>query len=361
MKIDPQRAFSFVRSDRFGPIGIELALERLHMVQVRNTATGPRIHACASLPVDVQQDALLQRPDALRELIRDGRRSHGFHGDQAVAAMPASQIRVMPVSYQRRDAQSDGAAIAALLRERLGDELDHLVADYMPVQVLRESGGERLALVAVSRREAVLNFLDGLTGAGLDATALEIGPIAIRRLVEVLLRDLPPQNTLILNCGRHKSFVTLIADNRLLADDELEFGEETLLQALETELELERPLVEQVVRDANLDKTALGNSRDAAAESNRALIQILRPQLNRLVEDLQRHLLYASSESTGARLSRVYLLGSFARWAGSDRLLESLLGVPVGTMPNPVALFSDTGFEAGPELAVATGLALKAA
>jgi len=62
----------------------------------------------------------------------------------------------------------------------------------------------------------------------------------------------------------------------------------------------------------------------------------------------------------------VYLLGSIARWPGSDSLLSTLTGVNVATIPDPLALFpsgiagsADSTAQSAPEIAVATGLALR--
>jgi len=60
------------------------------------------------------------------------------------------------------------------------------------------------------------------------------------------------------------------------------------------------------------------------------------------------------------------LLGSIARWPGSENLLCSLSGVEVAKIPDPLALFpSDENDDpcgkshAAPEIVVATGAALR--
>jgi Tfp pilus assembly PilM family ATPase len=96
------------------------------------------------------------------------------------------------------------------------------------------------------------------------------------------------------------------------------------------------------------------------------MAQILKPQFLTLVDEIKRVCLYAASETRGGAVTKVYLLGSIARWPGSENLLASLSGVDVAKIPDPLALFpsddnGDTGGKglAAPEIVVATGAALR--
>ena len=107
---------------------------------------------------------------------------------------------------------------------------------------------------------------------------------------------------------------------------------------------------------------------DAIDESGlfNTLSEILKPQFMKLVEEVKRAFLYAASETRGRGVQQVYLLGSIARWPGSDQLLSSLTGSKVAKIPDPLSVFpasdEDEARAAGhsaPEIAVATGLALR--
>ena len=74
-------------------------------------------------------------------------------------------------------------------------------------------------------------------------------------------------------------------------------------------------------------------------------------------------LVYTASQTHGEPISRIYLIGSLARWQGMDSLLNSLVKLPVETIPDPLKIFgSDTTPDIErlpqPEIAVAMGLAL---
>ncbi len=344
----------------YGDIGLELSLTELHMVQLCRHGEGLRVSAHASVPYDGDLAALLADHGRFAKLVRKGFKQARFAGRRVVAAMPASYTQVKPVSYQSAGRDGDAAAIARLMHERLGDVISEFVIDYMPVQTLYE-GREKLALVAICREETVVSFLDMLHKARLTVTALEIGPIAIQRLITALQRLRPPQNTLVVNCGREKSYLTLLSDSRLLSDDEVDFGEDLIVQRVCSALHMSPEIALELLQQINLDPAR--SPTDLKTERNaEALTEIIKPQLAKLVAEIQRGLMFAQSESRGTRTDQVYLLGSIARWPGTARLLSSLTGTPVSTLPDPLALFSDeTDGEhpPAPALAVASGLALR--
>ncbi len=189
---------------KYGAIGLEISLTEIHMAQLSRNRDGLRLSAYGSCAHNSSPESIWQDSKRFRALVRAALKEHGCRGRQVVAALPASLARVMPVSYQPRAGETDAAAIASLLNERIGSEADDFVVDYMPVDTLAQ-GKTKLALVALCREETIVGFLDALSSAGLDVVALEIGPIAIQRLIRAQLADLPAQNTLVVNCGRQKS------------------------------------------------------------------------------------------------------------------------------------------------------------
>ena len=96
------------------------------------------------------------------------------------------------------------------------------------------------------------------------------------------------------------------------------------------------------------------------------LSEILKPKFLKLVEEIKRVCLYAAAETRGGAVSRIYLLGSIARWPGSEQMLSALTGSDVEKIPDPLALFPSatepthaSSISAAPEIVVATGSALR--
>ncbi len=353
-----------------GPIGIDVALEAVHLVQLQAVANHkPVVRAKASLDINGTRRELLQQPQQFRSLIKRALASDRFHGHKAVLALPSGMFRTISINYQLAGGEKDEpAAILRAMKGRLDGDLANYVLDYMPVRA-RSKSDEKLALVAISERDKVVDFLELARKAGLDVSALEIGPLAISRLTSAISEDSGAATVLVVNSGRRASYLTLISGNDLLFDQEVAIGEQSLVQHICDTLDMPESTARQLLlRTGVYPRGGDDPLSDALDETGLfdTLSEILKPQFLKLVDEIKRAFLYAASETRGRGVTEVYLLGSIARWPGAEEMLSRLSGSQVSKIPNPLALFpsedDDTRHSAehfAPEIAVATGLALR--
>ncbi len=173
-----------------------------------------------------------------------------------------------------------------------------------------------------------------------------------------------PNNVLVINFGRDVAYMTMISERRLLFDHEIGFGEQRIVKRVADSLRMSEELARGMVLRIGLDpKRKTDSSAFGETGEFDALLEIVRPEFKRLVDEVRRVLLYAASETRGGTVDRIYVLGSIARWPGAAGLLDSMSDVTVSTVPDPLSLFGT--HESGPvadtppdtELAIATGLA----
>ncbi|MCP5089972.1 MAG: pilus assembly protein PilM, partial [Gammaproteobacteria bacterium] len=326
------------------------------------------VRAKASLNISGSRDALFEKPHQFRSLIKRALASDRFQGNKAVLALPSTMFRTISINYQVAGGEkSEAAAILRVMKDRLDGDLSDYVLDYMPVRG-RSKSDERLALVAVSERDSVINYLELSRKAGLDVAALEIGPLAISRLVSAMPNE-DAGSVLVVNSGRRASYLTLISGNDLLFDQEVAIGEQSLVQHICETLDMPEDTARHLLSQTGVRPGGQGDAiADVIDESGlfSTLSEILKPQFMKLVEEIKRAFLYAASETRGRGVTQVYLLGSIARWPGSEQMLSSLSGSKVQKIPDPLSLFPSDGADDeqesdhfAPEIAVATGLALR--
>lgn len=355
---------------KVGLIGVDIALEAIHMVQLEVGDDGkPVVRAKVSLPIQSSRDELLRHPNEFRALIRRALESGRFRGNKAVLALPSVLFRTVSINYQHAGPEKDeAAAVLRVMKDRLDGDLGNYVLDYLPVRG-RSKSDEKLALVAVSERQQVVDFLELARKAGLEVTALEIGPQAISRLIQVIATGSESATILVVNSGQRASYLTLISGSDLLFDQEVAVGEQSLVQQVCETLDMPE---ETALRLLSQTGVSSGHDNDPVAEAidqsglYKTLAEILKPQFLKLVEEIKRAFLYAASETRGRGVTRVYLLGSIARWPGAEQMLSSLSGSEVATIPDPLAMFptnekdgATIASHSAPEIAVATGLALR--
>jgi len=354
-------------SREVGPIGIDFALEALHLVQLERVAgDSPVVCARSTVAFDMPRQEVLGDPRRFRDSLRKALAADRFHGRRAVMAVPPGLFRTLSINYQTGGEIDDAAAILRIMQQRLDGDLSDFVIDYMPV-MNRSKGDEKLALVAVSERAPIVEMLEAARKARLNVDALEIGPVAIGRLVGALSAARQSSNVLVINSGRQASYLTLISGNDLLFDQQVSFGENELIHQLAETLDMSEEMARDLVLRTGVDPSgeATENGIDDAGLL-RTMSQIVRPQFMRLVDEIKRVCMYAAAETRGGAVSQVYLLGSIARWPGSEGLLGSMTDVDIAKIPDPLAPFSSVAESTGvaapvsaPEIAVATGLALR--
>jgi len=360
-----QRLGALLKPHRCGPIGLEIATEKLHMVQFEIDSNPPSIRAAISLPYSGEREALLADPKQLKALVRRALASKPFHGRSVVSCLPASDVQTMTLSYKRGPGQSDADAIVGELRERIKAEIEQSVVDYVAIRGDDGEAAERSAIVAVADRRRVLAYLEALRAAGLDALALDIGPSALARLVSSLGHGAHYANALLINFGRGRSYMSVMWGRRLMLDRELEFGENRLVERLAGTLNMPEASVLQLLYERGFSAPEAAGADSALAEAVRTVCEVLRPEFATLAAEVNKTLIYTASKTRGQSVERIHLLGSVARYPGVAALLQGLVSVPVEVV-NPLNVFpvrpgaavtQDLDPIAG--IGLATGLALR--
>ena len=353
----------------YGPIGVHFTQEHLHLVQLETHGDGGIGVRCReSLTYPGTRAELTASPAAVRKLLRRAVRAGKFRGRNVVSAMPPEQVRVMSLSYPASATGNEAGRIAKLMSDRVDGALSDYVIDYVPVRMSARDG-DRLALVAVSRLEHVNNYLDGLESAGLHVDFLEIGPLAIKRLIEAAPALSRQDNVVVVNVGNTTSHLTTIAGRRLLADQEVQFGNELILNAIAEALDLATYVAKDLVLKNSLDparKSAEGLDGDYDTDVTATLVEIVKPEFLRLAREIDRAFLFAESESHGDGREKIFIAGGMARWPGVAALLGSLARMPVESlgrdqMPfasNPESMETLSDQQAA-EISTAVGLALR--
>lgn len=357
-----QRAGGRLGLGRSGPVGLHFAEQQVHAAQFAlGMPEDVNLKAWASADPGVTRAELLGDARRVKSLLQQLWRDAGFSGRRVVAAMPPDKLRITPLTFTADPRSPDEEKIVRLMGERLDGAIADFVLDYVPVRC-QPSETERVVLVAACRRDDAIGFLDCLQAAGLDVAALQISPVAINRLICALPGADAQRTILVINFGHERSFLTAISGRRLLLDQDVAFGEHTLLDRIGRTLELDRDQSRALVLRRGLVTIPTDADVSGAADAD-ALAEIVRPALGRLSEEVRRVGSYVASKTQGSSIERVYVLGSIARWPGAAALMSRALGLPVQDELPVSRLAQGRGVagEAGgvsSELAVAMGLGL---
>jgi type IV pilus assembly protein PilM len=356
--------FGKAAADKSGaPIGVDFAAQRLNMLQIGDdnaeAGAAPLVRAAVSLPYPFERAQLLADPRALKSLVREALAGGDFTGRRVVAALPPSEVRILPLTVHVAAGQSEQQAVAKVVRDQLGAAALESVVDYYQVRSADASSSERQVLAAVASNAHVHAYLDALRGAGLEPVALDIGPAAIARLLAAMQEDYE-QSVLLVNFGASKSFLTVIWGRRLMLDREVDFGETQLVDKLARALGLSPEVALTLLREHGVGSAERVPQPGAGPQTDigRTIREILYQEFAALAEELVRTQVYVASRTRGSALSRVYLNGSVARYPHIRPRMEELVRLPVEIL-DPFRAFR-TAPSFTPTFTVAQGIALAA-
>jgi len=350
------------------PIGIDLQPNSAKMVQLFFTAEGASLSSCATATFDQSLLAIEDGiPADLTESIRNAVKVAGFTGRGAVVAPPPNKVDVRTLTLP-----GSGEDLEKMLRWEAESYLHYDVADasidYVKlgeVKVGNETRSE--VLVASVSRHYIRALLDLLSKAGLAPTAADIVPMALCRLGAYLSRDAEGPVSVV-DIGASRSVAVILNHGELRLTRTLSKGGEDFTERIMHGLEVSREEAELLKKEYGAGMPAVASNFGAEeelvtkTEVAGTIHEILRHDLEELADELQKLFRYYTAQCKGSPMSRGYLCGGGGRLKGLDTYITDRTGIKVQRIEGLNTIFpvksSDTG-EAGPEYAVAAGLALR--
>ncbi len=351
---------------RTGPIGLDFGTEALKIVQADFTKSGPCVRSAVSIDYPIAKDELYASSAELKKLLREARKQGAFKGRRAVVAMPPEKVQFISLEYKHTPGQDVDEVVIGAIKERFGDSINKSVIDYLHIRPEHKDQVDRTALVAVAEQKSVIEFLDYLSKAGLNVVRLEIGPVAINRLISAMHPTQNDKVVLAINFGIDRSYATVLWGRRLLLDRSLSFGLNSALKQVSDALEVSQDEAENLLERHGVQVVNNILAGDDLFEPGitASLTDILKPSLLEFSSEIKRLMLYVASRTRGRNVYQAYIFGSVAAWPSFDKLLAEMTGLPVKTTRPFYGLNTSHQAEEVNEqsghlgIAVATGLSL---
>lgn len=319
------------------PIGLHIGMDRVTLVQMQPQGRGPAIRAAASISYGCPRSELLADRQRLNLLIKRALADHPFRGKRVVSCMPNDQLKMMVLSFSPAKDESDADALVRELRSRLRSDLGGKIIDFVPVRQPEFQSLPHEAIVAMAERDQVTAYLDLLSACGLQVEALEVGPVALARVVSSIGADNKGEipNLLLITFGTRSSYLTVVWGRRLLLDRAVDFAEHQLVSRLCTVLGMS----EAAAKELLLERGFAGGGRSGDnGEVERMLKDVLRPGLAALKSEVNKTLSYTASKTRGRIVDKIYVTGSLARYPGIEGFLGEHFTLPVEVL-NPSSIF----------------------
>jgi len=352
----------------YSPIGVDLQPNSAKMVQLYVSPEGASLACWTEAKFDFSlvrvEDGV---PSSLTETLKNAIRKTGFVGRRAVVTLPAHKVDVRQLTLPGSEGE-----LERMLRWEAESYLHYDVSeasiDYVKLGEVKIGNEMRSEVMVASASRSYVNAVLGLlSGAGLVTTAADVAPMALGRLGAYLARDASGP-VAVIDIGRTASVAVILNQGELRLTRTIAKGGEEFTERIMNSLEVSREEAELLKQEYGAGTPQRPSQPDAEqelvtkTEVAATIHEILRYDLEEMADELQKLFRYFSTQCKGAPISLGYLCGGGGRLKDLDVYMTQRTGTKMARIENLNAIFPgrkiDMG-EAGPEYAVAAGLALR--
>lgn len=350
---------------RKGVVGIDLGHSAIKVVQIERNGAGYKVarSGAVATPPDSIKDGVVVDPEAVGAALKTALKEAHIHAGVGVVAASGGTVFVRQVPYPKMS--------IGMLRESLKFEAGRYIPgsideSYVEAEILSEGEEANMnVLLVAAPRDLVGSRIAAVERAGLEVHEVDIEAFAsYRATVEMDPgRDFGDRTVALLDLGAVKTSVSVIRNGSFVMHRSLNAGGRALTESLMSYFNLEEA-------DAESGKSVLdvADLLGGSPEENPPL-RVIQPQIDDLIRELKRSFNYFQSQTTAGEgqepltVEAVLLCGGGARLKGLAAYMEQKLGVPTqtaGAYDNPAVTHNGVHEDAGLDLTVAAGLALRA-
>ena len=313
-------------------VGIELAPERVNIVQIRKQRQGLKIQALTSVevPEGLVTDGQITDPPGMAELIQQGLSQSKIKTSRVATGVPGrdSIVRLIPVPAELDDKE---------LREMV---LNHEAGLYLPYPreeadvdyqklgyFIDEDGIEKVqVLLVATRKEVTDTYINTFEQAGLQIHILEINSFALIRTIRDQLRQFGPQEAAVLvDIEFDSSEIAIVVNGVPQFSRTVPIGMYQMQAALSRAMSLPLSRDLEMLRRTTISTTPLEAGSTGMSEINPGMASLVRV-LGELTDELRRSIDFYLNQSENLEVAQIFLAGPGGGLQQIDEFFTQRLG-----------------------------------
>lgn len=328
-----------------GGIGIELAPQRVNLVQLRKQGQGVKLETLISVPVPegVVVDGQITDPPTMAQLIQQALAESKIKTSRVATAVPGrdSIVRLIPVPAELDDKE---------LREMV---LNHEAGLYLPYPreeadvdyqklgyFVDEDGIEKVqVLLVATRKEITDTYVNTFEQAGLQIDILEINSFALIRTIRDQLRQFGPQEAAVLvDIEFDSTEIAIIVNGVPQFSRTVPIGTYQMQTALSKAMSLPASRDMELLRGITIPSTPMDGGKTGVTEINPGMAGVLRV-LGELTDELRRSIDFYLNQSENLEVAQILLAGPGGGLGQLDEFFTQRLSLPT-TQIDPIGALS---------------------
>ncbi|WP_100903270.1 type IV pilus assembly protein PilM [Nostoc flagelliforme] len=351
-------------------VGIELAPERVNVVQLRKQGQGLKLETFTSVavPEGVVIDGQITDPAAMAQLIQQALTESKIKTSRVATGVPGrdSIVRIIPVPAELDDKELREMVLnheAGLYLPYPREEAD---VDYQKLGYFQDEDGiEKVhVLLVATRKEITDTYISTFEQAGLQIDVLEINSFALIRTIREQLRQFGPQEAAVLvDIEFDSTEIAIIVNGVPQFSRTVPIGTYQMQTALARAMSLPTSRDMELLHGMVIPQTSLDGGKTGVTEINPGMAAILRV-LGELTDELRRSIDFYLNQSENLEVAQIILAGPGGGLQQLDEFFTQRLSLPTTQIDPIVALSLAVDTDKYPQversgLAIVLGLGMR--
>ncbi len=342
-------------SRRSDPIALDIGSAFIKLVQLKGSKGNYQLvkFGVAPLPPEVIVEGAVMDAGRVVEAIKELLKEQQVKSKEAVISVSGSSVIIKRISVANMTEEELSESIKWEAEQYIPFSIDDVNVDFQKLGPGAQEGQADVLLVAV-KKDKINDYINLVKEAGLEPVVLDVDAFALANMYE-LNYGMEAGITALLNIGASVMNINILKDGMSIFTRDITVGGNRYTEALQREFGLTYEDAEQVKR-----------GEGAAGADQQQVASVMSSVTEDIVGETQRSFDFFRSTTGSEMVSRVLVSGGCARIGNFTAVLSERIGIPTEiTNPfknikidpkrfNPASLQ-----EAGPQCAVAVGLAIR--
>ncbi len=345
-------------------VGIDLGHHTLKAVQLERSGNDWKVTktATAPTPTDAIKDGVVIDGESVTAALKAMLKEAHINATSANIAIAGASVFVRPVKMPRM--------AEATLRKSIKFEASRYVPGspedcYIEFEIIGPTeDGQMDVLIVAAPKDIVNSRVEAVEAVGLEVECVEIEAFSmVRSIIEAdKERDFTESTVALVDIGASTTNLSVVSGGKFAMTRSIPHGGNVLTEALKNYFKLEAGDAEAGKAQLNLHELL-----DDNRPKENPPLRVLQPHIDELVREIRRSLnYYQSQQGEGAQAKQVDSLivtGGGTKLTGLAEYVSHRLSLQVteaGVFTNPRFVRTGPAEESGLDLAVASGLAMRA-
>ena len=326
-------------------IGIELAPERVNVVQLRKQRQNVKIESLTTVPVPegIFTDGQITDSVGMSEIIQQAIAQSKTKATRVATCIPGrdSIVRLIPVPSELDDKELREMVLNHEASLYLPYDREEADVDYQKLgHFIDEDGIEKVqVLLVATRKDVTQTYLNTFEQAGLTVDILEINSFALIRTIRDQLRLFGPEEAAVLvDIEFDSTEIAIIINGVPQFSRTVPIGTYQLQSALSKAMNLPASRDMDMLESMTIPATSVNSGNSGITGSNPGMASMLKV-LGELVDELRRSIDFYLNQSENLEVVQILLAGPGGGLPQIDEFFTQRLGLPT-TQIDPITSLS---------------------